>query len=157
MGRRNADALIHHIMVQSHYLNNSIRPLSGLRPDSQPDSKEDGSVQMSETKIYVGLNDSETREQKYETKKYLNILKNVCRNYHVAFSVDIEEGGYFHEDGEYTEETSLVLVLVDADKDIVQNIAKDLCTFFHQESVLVTENCVNGYLVNSDIETENDS
>ena len=75
------------------------------------------------------------------------MLKNICQNYHVAFSVDIEEGGYFHEDGEYTEETSLILLLIDADWDVVVEIAKDLCAFFHQESVLVTEDHIDGCLV----------
>ena len=47
---------------------------------------------MIETRIYVGLNNAETKEQTYETEKYLNILKDVCKNYHVAFSLDLEEG-----------------------------------------------------------------
>ena len=102
---------------------------------------------MTETRIYVGLNDSETREQKYGTEEYLGMLKDICRNYHAAFSVDIEEGGYYHDDGEYTEETSLVLVLIDADPEVVQKIAKDLCAYFHQESVLITENHVDGCFV----------
>ena len=41
---------------------------------------------MIETKIYVGLNDSETLEQKYAVDRYLNILKEVFRIYHVPFS-----------------------------------------------------------------------
>lgn len=108
---------------------------------------EAAAVHMTETRIYVGLNDAETREQKHDTERYLSVLKHVCRSYRVAFSLDIEQGGYFHEDGEYTEERSLVLVLINADKGIVREIAKDLCTFFHQESVLVTENRVEGYFV----------
>ena len=102
---------------------------------------------MTETKIYVGLNDGETKKQIYETKKYLSLLKNVCKSYNVAFSVEIDEGGYFHENGEYTEETSLVLILIDADKSVVKEIANDLCTFFNQESVLVTENKIAGYFI----------
>ena len=61
-------------------------------------------------------------------------------NPQVAFSVDIEGG-------EYTEETSLVLVLIDTDRDKVQRIAKDLCTLFHQESVLVTEDVIDGRFI----------
>ena len=102
-------------------------------------------LRMTETRIYIGLNDAQTNEQIYETDMYMNVLKYVCRNYHVAFSVNIENGGYFHDDGEYTEETSFVLVLINADRRVVDEIAKDLCSFFHQESVLVTENSINGY------------
>ena len=106
---------------------------------------------MTETRINVGLNDSQTKEQKHETEKYMSVLKYVCRNYHVAFSVDIEHGGYYHDDGEYTEETSFILLLINADQDVVSEIAKDLCTFFHQESVLVTENHIDGYFISGNM------
>lgn len=102
---------------------------------------------MTETKIYVGLNDSETRVQMYDTEKYISILKDVCRNYHVGFSVSAGQGGYFFEDGSYVQETTLVLSLIDADVDTVNEIAKDLCVFFRQESVLITENKVRSYYI----------
>ena len=89
------------------------------------------------------------REQLYETQTYLDVLKDVCRSYHAAFSVDVEEGGYYHEDGEYTEETSLVLILIDAERDTVQKIAQELRTRFHQESVLITEDHIKAYFVKS--------
>ena len=108
-------------------------------------------LQMTETRIYIGLNDAQTKEQKHETEKYMSVLKKVCRNYHVAFSVDIEHGGYFHDDGEYTEETSFILVLINADQKVVNEIAKDLCTFFHQESVLVTQNHIDGYFIRGNL------
>ncbi len=97
--------------------------------------------------IYVGLNDSVTHEQKFDTKKYVDILKDVCRNYHVAFSVYTVNGGYFHDDGSYVEETSLILTLMDTEKDVVEEIAKDLCVFFHQESVMVTSSDSEIYFV----------
>ena len=39
--------------------------------------------------IYVGLCDMDTGIQKYDTEKYMSILKNVCRSYKVAFSVQL--------------------------------------------------------------------
>ena len=108
-------------------------------------------LQMTETRIYIGLNDAQTKEQKYETEKYMSVLKNVCRSYHVAFSVDIEHGGYYHDDGEYTEETAFILVLINADQKVINDIAKDLCTFFHQESVLVTQNQIDGYFISGNM------
>jgi len=51
-----------------------------------------------ETKIYIGLNDATTKQQKHSTETYVDIMK---------------------------------------------SIAKDLCAFFHQESVMVTESVVN--------------
>ena len=96
----------------------------------------------------MGLNDSETLEQKFDTDKYVSILKKVCKSYGVAFSFSVQQGGYLHEDGRFTQENSLVLSLIDTDKTTVNEIAKDLCAFFHQESVLITENAVRAYFVN---------
>lgn len=56
----------------------------------------------------------------------------------------IEEGGYFHDNGDYVEEKTLVLTLIDAEKDTIQKIAEDLRELFHQESVLLTEDIVRG-------------
>ena len=94
--------------------------------------------QTTQSTIYIGLNDADTGEQRFQTEKYLSILKNVCRNYQVAFSVHRIKGGYFHEDGRYTEENTLSLMLMDVPEQTVIEIARDLCAFFHQESVLVT-------------------
>ena len=52
-----------------------------------------------------------------------------------------------HDSGEYTQETSLVLTLIDVDQNIVKDIAEDLCVFFKQESVLVTSGNVESYSV----------
>ena len=71
-------------------------------------------------------------------------LKKLCFTYHVPFSVAIEEGGYFHENGEYVEEETLVLTLIDSEKDIIRKIAEDLRGLFNQESILVTEDHVRG-------------
>ena len=107
---------------------------------------------MLETKIYVGLNDSETKMQKHDTVQYVKVLKQVCYSYHVPFSVSLSQGGYMHEDGQYTEETTLVISLIDVDNKIVNEIAKDLCAFFHQESVLITEGRVRAYFVNETLD-----
>ena len=106
---------------------------------------------MIETKIYVGLNDSVTKTQLFTAEKYIRILRNVCIAYKTPFSFDVAEGGYIHENGEYTNETSLVLTLIDVKKNTVNEIAKDLCAFFHQESVLITENLVRTYFIHEDL------
>ena len=102
---------------------------------------------MKETKIYVGLNDSETQEQKFETAKYVRILKNVCCSYHVPFSVSMAQGGYMHKNGQYTEELTLVLSFIDVPGETIDEIARDLCVFFHQESVLITEDRIRAYYI----------
>ena len=37
-------------------------------------------------------------------------------------------------------------------KPVVEEIAKDLCVFFHQESVLITEGRVNTYYISESLE-----
>ncbi len=107
---------------------------------------------MTETKIYVGLNDSVEKKQILETEKYISVLRNVCYAYGTPFSFAVEEGGYIHESGEYTRETTLVLTLIDVDQSIVNEIAKDLCVFFHQESVMITEDHVRSFFISETLE-----
>lgn len=125
------------LLQKQQAIQSMLRPLDGA-------SEDDGKIQMVETRLYVGLNDAATKKQMFETEQYTQQLKQLCFSYHVPFSVGIEEGGYFHESGEYVEEKTLVLTLIDAEKDTVRKIAKDLCTLFHQESVLITEDDVKG-------------
>ena len=102
---------------------------------------------MVESRIYIGLNDLTTNTQLFANEKYIRILRNVCYSYKVPFSFQVQEGGYLYENGAYARETSLVLTLIDAEKAVVDDIAKDLCAFFHQESVLVTENSIQAHFV----------
>lgn len=109
-------------------------------------------INMIESKIYIGLNDLTTYTQLFENERYIKILRNVCYSYKVPFSFSIQEGGYIYESGEYARETSLVLTLIDAKKSIVDDIAKDLCAFFHQESVLVTESQIQARFIRETLE-----
>ena len=107
--------------------------------------------QTVQTTIYIGLNDAETGVQKFDTEKYVSILKNVCYNFHVAFSVHRIDGGYFHENGTYVEEKTLALLLMNTPEETVMEIARDLCAFFHQESVMVTSAPCSVVFVKEDI------
>ena len=69
----------------------------------------------------------------------------------MAFSFCVQQGGYFHEDGRFTQENTLVLSLIDADSTTVNEIAKDLCAFFHQESVMITESPVSMHFIRETI------
>ncbi len=111
---------------------------------------------MKETKIYIGLNDSVTKKQLFETEKYITVLKDVCFAYHTPFSFNVIEGGYIHENGEYTKETTLELTLIGAKKTTINEIAKDLCAFFNQESVLITENLIRSYFISESLKPEDE-
>ena len=109
---------------------------------------------MIETKIYIGLNDSKSMKQMFDTSTYIHILKGVCTNYAVPFSFSVVEGGYMHENGEYTQETTLVISLIDVEKTSIDEIARDLCAFFHQESVMITEDHVRAYFIKESLQEE---
>ena len=106
---------------------------------------------MTETKIYVGLNDATTTHQVHLTELYVKVMKHVCQSYRVSFSFVVTEGGYFHENGNYVQEKTLVLSLIDSESGVAENIAKELCAFFHQESVMITENMISAYYVKDDL------
>ena len=56
-----------------------------------------------------------------------------------------------HEDGRYAQENTLVLSLIDIGRETVEEIAKDLCVFFRQESVMITENTVRTYFIHETV------
>ena len=96
-----------------------------------------------ETKLYIGLNDADTKVQEHETAAYIKVLKDVCINFDVPFSFDVIRGGYIHDDGEYTEESTIELTFIGVEKDSVDGIAQELRKAFNQESVLITSNLVH--------------
>ena len=106
---------------------------------------------MTEITLSVGLNDAATKRQEYQTETYVNVMKHVCQSYHVPFSYIVSDGGYFHENGDFTQEKTLVICLIDPEKGVVDAIARDLCAFFHQESVLITESKVRAYFIKEDL------
>ena len=97
---------------------------------------------MLESRIYVGLDDKDSHEQHFDTEFCKSMLKSVCKDYRTSFSLQVIEGGYFHDDGSWVEENTLLVTLIGTPKKTVYKIAKELCALFHQESVMITANSV---------------
>ena len=85
---------------------------------------------------------ADTLSQRFDTERYKSLLKQVCYSYHIPFSVSVNEGGYFHDNGAWVDENTLLITLVGAPRKTVYDIASDVCTIFHQESVMITCNKV---------------
>ena len=100
--------------------------------------------------IYVGLNDGTTHTQLFDSEKYISILKNICKAYKVSFSFDCINGGYIYGDGTLSVENTLHVTIYDIDKGTIEEIGKDLCTFFHQECVMIIENEIERIYVKGD-------
>ena len=109
---------------------------------------------LSETQVYIGLNDATSKRQEHDTRHYVSILKDVCINHGTPFSFDVINGGYIHDDGEYTEEKTIVLTFIDVAWETVERVARDLCTLFNQESVLVTTGLVKAQLIRPCLPTD---
>ena len=109
---------------------------------------------MLEARISVGLHDKDSHEQRFDTEKYKSILKNVCKNSRTAFSMQVIEGGYFHEDGTWVEENTLLITLIGTPRRKVYEIARDVCTFFNQESVMITATKVLTFNVHDPLPAE---
>ena len=105
---------------------------------------------MIESRIYVGLCDRDSHEQIYDTETYKEALKNICRNHKSPFSLQVIEGGYFHNDGSWVDENTLLITLIGTPQMVVYKIAKEVCTAFHQESVMITSNAVVRFNVHDD-------
>ena len=105
---------------------------------------------MIESRIYVGLCDRDSHEQIHDTETYKEALKNICRNHKSPFSLQVIEGGYFHNDGSWVDENTLLITLIGTPQIVVYKIAKEVCTAFHQESVMITSNAVVRFNVHDD-------
>lgn len=102
--------------------------------------------------IYMGLADRNEYEQKVSFEKASSLVGNVCRNYNMSFSLVLQQGGYFHHNGQFVDEASLAVSLINADKRLVDEVAADLCCFFNQESVMVTCEKIRVYSVENNID-----
>ena len=105
---------------------------------------------MLEARIYVGLRDKDSREQHYETDRYKAVLREICKDFRTPFSVQVMEGGYFHDDGTWVDENSQLITLIGAPRKTVYDIARAVCGVFRQESVIITCNKVISFDVRSD-------
>ena len=100
---------------------------------------------MVKSEIYIGLHDSTTKTQLFESEKYIRVLRNVCHSYKVPFSFGIQEGGYIYENGEYARETSLVLTLIEThtEKTVIAMSSRtlpDVSTLSNRSLLIIGEN-----------------
>lgn len=88
--------------------------------------------------ISVGLNDKDAKTQLIQTERVLRLVKNCCKGYSMAFSSYLQDGGYIHDNGDFVLEKSVCIVFIDPAENVIDEIARDLCAFMKQESVIVT-------------------
>lgn len=104
--------------------------------------------------IHVGISDKNTYQQMVDTGVFAKMIQNVCGGYRVSYSTHMQQGGYVHENGEYIQELSAVVILIGATRETVNSVAADLCCFLNQESVLVETHQSTYYSVSESIDFE---
>ena len=107
--------------------------------------------QIDRYKILVGLNGKDDDLQKHDTEKYISIIEYVCKNNDIAFSVEIQRGGYRYDNGNFTRENSLAVTLLYAQKEQADLLASELCAMFNQESVLILHDRVGAYFLREEL------
>lgn len=101
--------------------------------------------------IMVGLNDKDDNVQKFQTARIVELVTKCCKGYDLAFSCYVQTGGYKPFQGGYITEKSIAVVLIDPSEEMVNELGKDLCAFLNQESVMVTVDQVECYLISNSL------
>ncbi len=104
--------------------------------------------------IYLGLADKDEREQRLSCERAVSLVGKVCQGYGVPFSVTLQQGGYVHQDGRYVLENSLAVSIIGLSRKVVDEVAKDLCSFLQQECVLIAQDKVALRTISDSIWTE---
>lgn len=74
MSSISSNVLMKQIMYQMQTLDSNVRSFAGERSETSPENESINRARMVETRIYVGLNDADTKAQKHDTQKYIRIL-----------------------------------------------------------------------------------
>lgn len=87
-------------------------------------------------KIYIGLNDQQTKKQEIETETALIKVSEYLANHFEGATAYNAIGIYKHENGEIVRENSIVIELVFVDDQDVMTMIDHFRVVFNQESVM---------------------
>lgn len=87
-------------------------------------------------KIYVGLNDQQTKKQEIDTVTAMDIISTYLANHFEGATVYNGIGVYKHEDGTIVKENSLIIELVYVEDYQVINLINHVKEILNQESIM---------------------
>ena len=95
--------------------------------------------------LTIGLNDKDTKQQKYDIITCYKLVENVLRQHTDGYTIYQTNGGYKHDNGEFVQEISLRVELMFIEKKKVIEIANIIKSpiVLNQESIayeIVTSN-----------------
>ena len=88
-------------------------------------------------KVFVGLNDAESKKQEIKTEDAMTLVSLYLANHFDGATVYNGIGVYKHEDGTIVRENSLIIELVYVTEFMVESLVKHLQTVFNQESIMI--------------------
>ena len=87
--------------------------------------------------LNVGLNDKDTKLQKIDSIEAYKIVENTLLNNGLnGYTIYQGKGLYKHDNGEITQENTLIIEVLFATDDIINKIIKILKQVLNQESIL---------------------
>lgn len=87
--------------------------------------------------LNVGLNDKDTKLQKIDSIEAYKIVENTLLNNGLdGYTIYQGKGLYKHDNGEITQENTLIIEILFASDDIINKIIKILKVTLNQESIL---------------------
>lgn len=88
-------------------------------------------------KIYVGLNDAESKKQEISTEDAMTLVSLYLANHFEGATVYSGIGVYKHEDGTIVRENSLIIELVYVSEFMVESLVSHCKTILNQESIMI--------------------
>lgn len=96
--------------------------------------------------LYLGLNDKDTKLQKYSTVESYKIISNLIKARFDGGTISEAVGLYKHEDKTWVNEVTLRIELMFVTKEEVREFVNLLKEMFNQESVAVNEEVITSEL-----------
>ena len=88
--------------------------------------------------IFIGIKDKDTYLETLSIDEVKDILKEVCRDKGINFSLLTQAGGYKHHKG-YTTETSLRVIIIDIDEKEIISLVDILKRRINTDTIMVTK------------------
>lgn len=99
-------------------------------------------------KLYVGLNDKDTKKQEIPTKKAIDIIcKCLAKQGITGMTEYLGNGVYTHTDGTKTIEKSYIIEMFFVERIQIVNAISDIKTLLNQEAVVLCEQKVKSELI----------
>lgn len=94
---------------------------------------------MLKYQLTIGLNDKDTKMQKFDTITAYKLIEQVLKQYVSGYTIYECNGGYKHDNGTFVSEKSLRVELMFTNDKIVHKIVEDIKSpkMLNQESIAV--------------------